>query len=545
VQAVVNGEPRRLSDVAGNASGSAAETPLDTAANRAATPDSLRRALRGDLETVVAKAVKKKPEERYESVGAFADDLRRYLDGEPVRARPDSFAYRAAKFVRRHARGVAAAAAFSLLLAALVGYYTARLAAERDVALLQAAKATQVSNLLTGLLTGADPYATEHGPELTVRALLDKGASRIEKELVGQPELQAVMLTVMGRVYQRLGALDRAQGLLERGLAAGRSAFGANDPHVAETLNDLGVVLDEKGDFAAAQRLLENALELRRRLLGPEHREVAVTMVELGRAYGDQGLDAKAEPLFREALAIRRKALGENDHETATSENELGLLLWRKGDLDGAEALFRRCLATDRKTTGDASPDVATALNNLALISMTRGDFAGAEPRLREALAIRRATLGARHPDLVPTLNNLATVLKEERRYDEAASTIEEALAIGRPALGDSHPLIAICWVTKAEIELARSDAAVAEPLLRRALAIQEATYRTRDWRMGLTESLLGEALTALRRYPEAERALVAARSILRDVPGREGEVAAANRARMVALDKARRASVR
>ncbi len=539
VHAIVTSEPRRLSDAVTDNRMQAAETLAGSASRRATTPDGLRRALRGDLETVVAKALKKKPEERYESVGALAEDLRRYLRHEPVRARPDTLSYRAAKFVRRHAQGVAAAGAAVLLLSGLAGYYTVKLAAERDRARLQATKATQLSDLLTGLLTGADPFAVRKGGELSVRGLLDAGAGRIESQLAGQPEVQAEMLTVMGRVYQRLGVLDKAQVLLEKALAIERRALGPEGGHVAETLNDLGVLLDEKGNFAAAAPLLEQALHLRRKLLGPEHRDVAVTLVELGRVYSDQGFDVRAEPLLREALAIRRKVLGEGDHETATSESELGLLLWRQGDLPQAESLFREALATDRKSAGEDSPDVASVLNNLALISMEKNDFAAAEPLLRESLAISRKTLGNEHPGLVPKLNNLANALREQGEYAEATSMLHDALRIAARALGDAHPLVAACDVSLARVELARVEPAAAEPLLRRALLIDQRAFRAGDWRIAGVESLLGEALTALGRYDEAERVLLAARENLKDAPGREGLFARQNRVRLAALYKA------
>ncbi len=134
------------------------ETLTRHAAQCGTTPGRLRRTLRGDLDTIVAKALKKNAAERYASVTALADDLRRFLRHEPISARPDTLRYRTATFVRRHARGVAMSAAVVLLLGGLTAFYTSRLATERDRAQREAAKAAKVSELLTGLLTGADPY---------------------------------------------------------------------------------------------------------------------------------------------------------------------------------------------------------------------------------------------------------------------------------------------------------------------------------------------------------------------------------------------------
>ena len=284
-----------------------------SAARRATTISRLHRTLRGDLDTIVAKTLKKTASERYVSVSALADDVRRYLRHEPISARADSAGYRAARFVRRHIRGVAAAAVFVVMLAGVTMFYTTRLAAERDRAQREAAKAARVSEALSGLLRGADPIANRATPDgFTVTGLLDAATDRVQTELADQPDAQAEIFTIIGRMYRRVGMYDKAQHLLERALASGRAAFGPEHASVAQTLNDLGGLAAEKGDYATAAASLESALSIRRRLYGPEHTNVADTLAELGRIYQDQGLNARAEPLHREALAIRRKLLGDD-----------------------------------------------------------------------------------------------------------------------------------------------------------------------------------------------------------------------------------------
>ncbi len=539
VKAIVDTEPRRLSDAVTGARTRKPEALAASAALRSTTPDALAHALKGDLDIIVCRALKKRPEERYASVTAFSDDLKRYLNDEPISARRDTLAYRATKFVRRHPRGVAAAGAVVLLLASLVGFYTKRLAAERDRARLEAQKAAKVSELMTGLLTGADPYETRQGKEPTVRGILDAGAERLEKELAGQPELQAEMLTVMGRVYHRLDLDDKAQKLLEEALAAGRRALGPEHERVAQSLNELGVLLRDKGKIGAARPILEEALAMRRKLLGKEHKDVAVTLVELGRVYSDQGNDQRAEPLIRESLAIRRKVLGEEDHETGVSLSDLAHVLRRKGDLAGAESLFRQALPIFRRTRGENHPHVATILNNLALIAADREDYASAESLFRQSLAMDRKTLGEKHPAVASKLINLSRPLLEQGKYEEAASVLQEGLRIALPSLGADHPLIAFDKIYLARVYLARKDPAAAEPLLRDALRIRQRIFPPDDWRIGVPKSVLGAALTALARYDEAEVLLVDARRVLKDIPGVQGHEAEATRSRLVALYEA------
>jgi tetratricopeptide (TPR) repeat protein len=493
-----------------------------------------RRQLEGDLDNILTQALRKKPEERYPSVAAFADDLRRHLAHQPVSARPISLGYRTAKFAQRHTAGLVAAGLTAALVTGLIAFYTTRLARERDRAQREAAKAEKVSQLLVELLTAADPYARATS-EPTVRTVLEAGLRRIDKDLGGEPEVQAGMLTVMGRVYQRLGDNEKAQPLLERAVALGR-ARGIENAQMAQSLNDLGVQVATKADYASAAVLLEQALAMRRKVLGPGHPQVAVTLVELGRVRSDQGDVDRAEPLFREALAIRRRALGDGDSETATSVSALALLLRQKGDLQSAEALFRENLERTMKARGADHPNTGTSYSNLALVIGERGDPATAEALFRKALAINRKALGNDHPDLAAKLNNLAGVLRQQGKYDEAASAMEEALRIARSKLGDDHPQVARFQVTLARVRLDRRDAKGAEALLRDALATQRRAYGDADWRTGATKSLLGEALTAEARYAEAERLLIEAATVIKDVPGLAGREYGPTRARLVAL---------
>ena len=519
MHAIVEVTPRRPSDVVDEPD--APETLPTHAARCGTTPARLRRILRGDLDTIIGKALKKNAAERYASVTALADDIQRFLRHEPIAARPDTLRYRVVMFGRRHARGVAATAAAVTLIAALTGDYTVRLQAERDRAQREAAKAEKASEVLTGLLTAADPYDVVHGSRIdpTIRDVLDAGAEQVQKELAAQPDLQAEMLTVLGRIYRRLGIYDKAQPLLEKALASGNASAHPERVDLARTVHDLGVVLADKGDYAAAAPRLEQALAMRRTLLGNEHADVAVTLSELGRVYQDLGLNQRAEPLLREALRIRRKVLGEDHRETAVSLSDLASVLRLKGDLAGAETLLRQCLEMNRRTRGEVHPNTSATLHDLALIAFARRDDAGAEAMLRRALDIARRTLGERHPIVATTLNSLSHVLVAQGRIEDAAAAQQDALAIARPALGNDHQLVAIYAINLASIQMARHQAVAAEELLRDALPIRarapglvpsrRRTISDDDWSVATTKALLGASLVAQRRYADAEAILL------------------------------------
>jgi serine/threonine protein kinase/tetratricopeptide (TPR) repeat protein len=532
VKAVADTEPLRLSSPFGSDG--------DTAAGaRATTPDRLRRRLRGDLETIVAKALKKDPAERYTSVAAFADDLRRVLDHQPIGARPDTVGYRAAKFVRRHRRGVAAATLAVTLFVSTVAFYGRRLAAERDRARLQAEKASRASELLTGILTMADPYRTPEPGGASAPNALDLAADRAARDLGDQPDLQADLFTVIGRTYVRLGEYPKALPLLEQALAIARRTPGFPLARMGQILNDVGVLQRETGNLPQSEALLTEGLATRRRALGNENNDVAVTLVELARVLQDRGRAGEAEPYAREALAIRRRIFGDEHRETATSKNELGLLLWRRGDLAGAETLFRENAATSERLLGAEHPNVGAAKNNLGLLLIAKGDVRGAEPLFRDALAISRRVFGTSHPDYAHALNNLALALEVEGRLADAQRLLEESVAIADKTLAENHPRRLLYAVNLARVRIARGSGAAIEPELRRLLTARERVYPAGDWHIAEVRSLLAGSLFAQRRYADAEPLMLDADRTLQPIPGPQARERAANRTRLVALYRA------
>jgi serine/threonine protein kinase len=532
-RAVTETDPLRLSTAVARLDPDQAAA---AAAARATTPERLRRHLRGDLEIILATALKPKPEERYGSVAEFADDLRRVLDHQPISARRDSLAYRTTRFIRRHRQGLALGAVAMAGLVTVVAFYTIRLSIERDRARAQALKATRASELVMGLLAGADPYRTPGVDEPSMQNLLDTGAQRVSQQLAGEPELQAQLLTVIGRTYQRMGYLDKAGPVLDRALAAGRSSAHGDSVIVAQTLNDLGVLKRVMGDYRDSEPLLRESLGARRRLLGNGHPDVAITLVELSRTARDAGRFDEAESLAREALAIRRAAFGDEHGETATSKSDLGLLLLRRGDLDGAEPLLRENVATTERLMGARHPNTASAKASLASVMLVHGDAAGAERLLREAADVDKSVFGPDRPEYAQMLNSLAGALETEGRLEEAQSLLDESLDITARHFPASHPRVVTYTLNRARVQVERGHGAETEDVLRRVLEARQQSLPAGDWRIAQAQSLLAAALLAQRRFAEAEPLMIEADRTLTALPGAEGDERRANRARLVQL---------
>lgn len=232
--------------------GSAACAGLETA--------TVSRALRGDLDLVVLRAMHRDPVRRYASVAALADDLRAWLDGLPVSAQPDSVGYRLQKFVGRYPVATAAAA---VLLVSLVAFAVStsrqarRLAIERE-------NAEQVTQFLTETLAGTNLH-TRGDAMPSLRELLDRGAERAERELSARPEVRGNLLAAVAPVYFALGEWQRQRSMLEAADRAYREAWGDDDLRRVLVVNELAQLEMRVGSPEAAERQLREGL----RLLGP------------------------------------------------------------------------------------------------------------------------------------------------------------------------------------------------------------------------------------------------------------------------------------
>jgi eukaryotic-like serine/threonine-protein kinase len=463
IRAILDTVPARPSDAVAEERTASGEpttvaTAHETATRRATTPRRLRGKLQGDLDNIVAKALKKRPTERYASVEALAEDLRRYLAHEPVGARADSVAYRVSRFLRRHR--LAASAAFLLVASLAAGLGATAWQSAR--AQREAARAQAVTDFLMRLFELSSSRRPQ-SETVTARELLDQGVQRLDADLADQPAMRASLLGVMGRVYASLGAYDPAAALLERSLVLLRQQHTGDDPELARVLTELAGVRESQGDYARAVVLVRESLAMQRRLQGPDHPDIAVSLQLLSGALQEQGQHADAEPPLREALAMRRRLHGDAHKDVVESLGRLGGLAYDKGDYESAEAHYREALRIARSLPGDSYPSVPSAMADLASVLPKRGQVREAFALWDEALRLFRARMGDRHPDLAPHIRNVAIAHRALGQPKEAVELFEQALAIERAALGPEHPEVAktTCDLASALHEQGRLDEAV------------------------------------------------------------------------------------
>jgi eukaryotic-like serine/threonine-protein kinase len=487
----------------------------ETARARGTSPDRLRRTLAGDLDNIVLTALRKEPDRRYASVAALADDLRRWQEGLPVLARGNPWGYRAGKFVRRRAVPLAAASVAIVAFLVTIGFYTTRLADERDRARVEAERANEVAAFLTGVFRQADPDVAPGTPP-SARDLLDRGADQIAS-LEAAPEVRAGMLQAIGVAYHSLGEPGPARPLLEEAVAL-RRALADGDPRSIEplwsALDALGTMMWEMGELGAAETIQLEALEQARQLGSDDRYPEATSLNNLGKVLQSQGRHEEAGELFAQALDGFRAARGPVHASVATAlanraqvlallgGNEAGEELQREaievtralpageqlnldahlsnlastlisqGRLDEAEVVLRDAMAEAEARYGVGSPRTASDLSVLARLHARRGDFAGAEVHLRDALPRLTAWLGPDHPDVAYELSNLGATVARLGRPAEADSLHGEAVALARRTLEADNPLRARALVEYGRFLLAESRHAEAARVLSEALEV-------------------------------------------------------------------------
>ena len=480
------------------------------AAQRGTTADRLARDLRGDIDGIVAMALRKEPDRRYASADMLREDLERHMAGQPVVAHHGGWGYRAGKFVRRHRVEVTTV---SLMFVGLMAGLTTAVVQERraDRERNRAERALAQSEGVTGfmmeLFRSGDVDDTLTASSLTALDLLRRGAARANT-LADQPSVQARLLDVIGQMSLHLGQLDEAQRLLEQAVAIRRADDIAAE-QLTTSLIHLAWVHRARNDFERARTLVAEALSLREASLDADHPDVAEALYELGWLIGG----SRQEELYRQAIAIlpdtgvlaarrltvlqalstnlRRQgrldetvttsreavrvaeaAFGRDHHVTGDAMVHLGDHV-RDIEQDPAEAeqLYRRGLELIERQYGEQSIRLIHGLHSLGTLLSARGD-AGAEQVFRRAIALRQSATGPEHPQVAEGLQHLAGELARQGRLADAESLQRQALAHSLRSLGERHPVVASQRLPKLALIVARQGrVAEADTIFESAIA--------------------------------------------------------------------------
>jgi eukaryotic-like serine/threonine-protein kinase len=531
--------------------------PDERAGRRSLGRQALHRTLRGDLDRIVAMALRKEPDRRYASAEHFADDLERFLDGRPVRAQSDRPAYRMAKFLRRNRLQVTAAALVVLSIlggAGLALQQAAEARRERDRATAAALRSEAAASYLVDLFRSADPWEVPAG-RLTAREILARGERRLEG-LPDDPLLRARLLLAMGESYGSLRDGRAARPLLEEAVEIRRRELGAGHPETTAALVALADLLSRDGNLAEAEALalqalaalppstdprgeaaaleilgfvhtgmgrlpealsdFRNELEVLRQAGLGDTPEAGHALINVAAVLRRLARYEEAEAQLREAVEHRHRTLGPEHPLTAASLARLGgLLSDQLGRYAEAAGLFERALEIQTRVLGPDHPSRVEGLGGLAAIREALGDVEGSEALLRESLRTHAAGLGPEHPTTMAAAEGLADFLARRGRLREADSIFRETVPARRQALGSGHPSLAgsLGGWGRALVELGRLPEA--ETAFREAVRIREEVFGPEHPLVALSLVDLARLHQARGEADERERVLLRALGIL------------------------------
>ena len=501
-------------------------TPGRIAELRRTRPQQLRRQLAGDLDHIVAKALRKEPAARYGSVEQLLQDLHRHRDRLPVLARQGSLGYSVGKLLRRHRLAAGAAGLIFALLVIFAGamaHQATQTAQQRD-------RAEQVTTFLIDLFEIVDP-GSARGNSIKARELLDRGAERVERELGDQPEVQANLRHAIGTVYLNLGLYDEAEPLLEAALAVREQRLDETDLEIARSLNTVAQLYRYQGRYPEAEALVRRALaqrdggfsRFREDSQGAEDSEIAKLLRHLAILLRIQGRYAEAEKVGRHALALFERALGSDDIEVAEGARVIAGVLLSRGDDIGAEAFLRKALDIYTRIHGDDHVITGTIHQNFSSLYWARGQWATAERHNRSAIAIWERLLGPSHAKVGYGLHGLGALAKLQGRHQEAESHLRRALTIYEDAIGDHHSDIGNCLFEIGHAVLLQDRLDEAETFLTRSLSMREESLDANHPWTGESLRGLADLRRAQGRLADAEQLYFRAFEVWKLHPGHPG----------------------
>ncbi|PEN14460.1 hypothetical protein CRI94_05390 [Longibacter salinarum] len=426
--------------------------------------------VRGDLDAIARKALRKDPDGRYGSVGEMLDDLKHYREGRPVEARRGTWTYRTKKFLRRNRTPVFIGAAIAVLIAGFVVslmIQTDRLETALADVRAESERRAEVQDMFTSILDVAEPSA-EYRDTLTVRDMLNRSAEQARQQFQGYPRLKAWTYTRLASYEHNLGEYDRA-------IAFGDSAVAMYDSLYAYAVEDRFAIAKEYaralGAAAVSRQELgqrDEALELRKRSVeiisnrstptsrasafgdwfesSVSKKDVLISEIEVRLAYLVvlEKVDrerARAQVDTINVLIQKFKDAGGSDqNETLLREYSIlaGYYL-DEGKYEVADSLFSKTLAFREERYGHVSQEVEMILNNMIPMYVRKGNDQKAYETASQALKISEQIYGESHPSLRPTLNHVGNALVNLDRYEDAVPYFREALKISVSEFGESH----------------------------------------------------------------------------------------------------------
>jgi serine/threonine-protein kinase len=425
-EAILTVEPRHPSQRVGNE---------EQARARSTTPRRLRALLKGDLDLIVWKALRKRPDERYMTVDALRADIERYLAGDAIQAQPPSRRYRAAKFISRHRLPVASAAAIFVALAGGLSAALWQAGIARKEARTSAAVETFIADIFrANSIEQSDPVKAR---ETTARQLLDIGARKVTGGLNDAPEAKERMLDILGSLYTDLELSDQAVDLEKQRLALARKLYGARSAAVVPALIDLAGALHASRSVNEREAVLLEGKSILDANGDYDSKARAALAGALAEHYASTDLP-KSIGYAEEAVRVYRK-YPPSSH-LAHALYLAGISYSSANRNDSAVTALREAIALSKRFNGDPNTDLPRYYAYQAQAELDLNQYPAAEEDYQAAYRYAKALNGDEDVDTIETGSRLGTFLVLTCRPREALPYLEKAKAACLKTKGANDP---------------------------------------------------------------------------------------------------------
>jgi len=515
-------------------------------------PARLARQLKGDLDTIVLKALREEPEERYASAAEMAADVRRHLQGEAIEARPETL-WSATKRLSSHypfaATLTVSLAVLLLAWATSMYFYAQELEIQRDEATRQASRATHVKDVLIDIFRRSDPLQADTigGKTASVWDSLDAAATEAREQLVDEPEIQAELFATLARLFRYAGELDKSMALqketvaiyqslgvgYETELAISRAEYAANlgrnkfdeaQPIMGKALASLPAIINK--DPTAAVSLLLDATNLQklvgnyekalgylaqsRNILDENQIKDPALRIEVLSTEADILIDqdelSRAEPLLLQTLELGEQHFG-TDHRILTETlSSLAALERRRGNTTKNIAYALRAVEMLEDDSDTTYVSLLSAKNNLAVAYGTAGRYRDEQQIFRELIPIQKQIDGPEGSvELAIATKNLASSLHLTGNFEEALDALAEATVLFKTHFPANSPYQALPHFTRALVYLDSDQPAdLAEAEIKATLSILEPVLGEDHFQVHVTRCVIAETYRRQDRNDEA-----------------------------------------
>ncbi len=464
----------------------------------------LKRSLKGDLDAILLKSMRKEYGNRYRVASEFLEDLKNFEQGLPVGAHEGNFTYKTRKFIKRNKLPIIYSTISLAVLLFTMLYYTAQLRYERNIAKTEAQTANEVTDFLIELFEANSP-GNSRGKEITARQLLTEGEKNIGN-LSNQPKVQARLLGVLGTIYSLLNTLDKADSLKSLSVSLNKELYSEINPELASSYYSLAQTKHTLGEYKLTLSLLDTAItyqtelpEIDRIELAKSLRLKAETLKDLGNLDSAYAVIKRSQDIFKDQNAIQSR-----DYYRLLTE--LGAILSEEGRFKDAIETWNAAVDLSKSLFSPPHPDISGSYLGLAYTYKEMKEFNKAESLYKKVISMNMELYGENHLNTAVAINNLAGLYYYTKEYQKADSLFARSHNILSGILGEDHPSVISVLYNRANLNSDMGNYNEAESLYKLVLEFDVKTFGEYHQNVAFDHTGIAALLKRQEKYEEAEQ---------------------------------------